>query len=164
MKRTLRIYSLNNFHMWHTVVLIIFMFYSIPPVLLFLINGSLHLLTAFIQLASPPLVTTNLISSTYVCLFLKCNWTIALWTFLLIRESMFLCISQWSPCKSSYNISPKILHSYWLYSPQCSFHTHNSFISQMEICTSQSLSPRSFLQSPPLLETNCLLKIYFLNV
>ena len=41
----------------------------------------------------------------------------------------------------------KILHNYWLYSPHCRFHTHESFILQLEICTSISLN--YVFPSPP---------------
>ena len=52
--RTLRIYSLNNFPIYHTAVLIIFIMYITSLVLIYLITGSLDLLTAFIQFLLPP--------------------------------------------------------------------------------------------------------------
>lgn len=75
--RALRIYSLDKFHIKHTVVLTVCLMLSITSVvLIYLITGSLyHLLTGFIQsllpqliyphyyLPLPPLVTINLISS-----------------------------------------------------------------------------------------------------
>ena len=46
--RTLRIYSLNNVQIYHTTVFaIVFMLQVISQVLIFLITGSLYLLTAF---------------------------------------------------------------------------------------------------------------------
>ena len=54
MMRTLRIYSVNNFHIQHWAVLIIFiMLCIISLVLIYLIIGSLCLLTAFIQFLFP---------------------------------------------------------------------------------------------------------------
>ena len=73
--RTLRIYSLYNFPVYHTALLtIVIILYIISVVLIYLTTGSLYLLTAFLQfLLSPPLVTTNLISfsmSLYLLLLL----------------------------------------------------------------------------------------------
>ena len=65
--RTLRIYSLNNFHIQHTTVLIVFiMLYFTSLVLIYLIIGSLYLLTTFLQFLLPspppqPLGATNLL-------------------------------------------------------------------------------------------------------
>ena len=53
---TLRIYSLNNLHVGHTEMVIMFIvLYIIPLALLYLITGSLYLLTAFIQFLPLPL-------------------------------------------------------------------------------------------------------------
>ena len=47
----------------------------------------------------------------------------------------FYTLQTWHYDKSSYNMSPyKVLHSYWLYSAHCTFHTHDSLISQLEVC------------------------------
>ena len=52
--RTLRIYIFNNFHILHTAVLIIFiMLHIISLILIYLISGSLYLLTAFTQFPLP---------------------------------------------------------------------------------------------------------------
>ena len=52
--RTLRIYSLKNFYIYHTAVLIIFMILSIASlVLIYLITGSWYLLATLIQSPFP---------------------------------------------------------------------------------------------------------------
>ena len=60
--RTLKIYSLNNFHIWHTVVLIIIIMWYVT--FLVLIMGSLYplYLHPILLPPSPPLVTIYLIS------------------------------------------------------------------------------------------------------
>ena len=53
--RTLRIYYLNNFHIQCTAVFSIFiMLYITSLILIYLITGSLYLLTVFIQVPIPP--------------------------------------------------------------------------------------------------------------
>ena len=51
------------------------------------------------------------------------------------------------------NLSPKILHSYWLYSPHYTFYTCNFFFFflQLEVCTSISLT--YFFPVPTLLSS-----------
>ena len=90
MIRTLSIYPLNNFHIQHTAVLIIFIMLYITFVrLTLLIIGCLTILTAFIQLhpqlLPQPLLllTTNLISFSVRFRFLKYNWPTILCSFLL---------------------------------------------------------------------------------
>ena len=52
--RTLRIYSLYNFPMYHTAVLaIVIMLYITSLVLIYLITESLYLLTTFLQFPLP---------------------------------------------------------------------------------------------------------------
>ena len=69
--RTLRTYSFNKFQIYHTAGLtIVIMLYIISPGLIYLISGSLYLLTTFIQcFHSPSLVPTDLIS---LCLSFFC--------------------------------------------------------------------------------------------
>ena len=61
--KTLRIYSLNNFDIEHTAMLIIFIMLYIAPLVtvnIYLITESLFLLTTFTQLPlSPPLTSGN---------------------------------------------------------------------------------------------------------
>ena len=70
----LRIYSLSNFRIYHTVLLSIPMSYIISQVLIYLITGSLYHLTTFFSFSlpsPPPLITTDLISfSVSLVLFL----------------------------------------------------------------------------------------------
>lgn len=47
--RTVRIHSLSNFHTYHTAVLTIVILYHTSPVLIFLVTGTLYILTTFIQ-------------------------------------------------------------------------------------------------------------------
>ena len=55
MMRTLRSYSLNNFPIYHTVVLLIVItLYITALVLVYLITGSIYLLTTFFQFPLPP--------------------------------------------------------------------------------------------------------------
>ena len=70
------IYSFNNFLIYHIAVLAtVIMLFITSPVLIYLITGSMYLLTTFLQLPPPllPLVTTSLISFPMsllsVCLF-----------------------------------------------------------------------------------------------
>ena len=76
--RFLRNYSLNDFHIWHTAVLIIFiMLYITFLLLIYLMTGILYLLTAFIQpppLHLLPMVTTNLTS--FSMSLIVCFWII----------------------------------------------------------------------------------------
>ena len=52
--RTVKAYSLNNFQMYHAAVLtIVIMLYITFPLLVYLIIGSLYLLTTFIQIPHP---------------------------------------------------------------------------------------------------------------
>ena len=50
--------------------------------------------------------------------------------------------------KSDYSLSSKTLHNHWLYSPHCTFHIHDSFTSQLEVCASQSTPLISHLPFP----------------
>ena len=68
--RTLRIYSLNNLPVYHTTLTIVILLYIISLVLLYLIIGSLYLLTSFLlsPLPSPTLFIqflTIIIANTY---------------------------------------------------------------------------------------------------
>ena len=55
MMRTLRIYSRNNFAMYHTAVLtVVIMLYTTSLVLTYLVTGSLYLLTTFLLFPLPP--------------------------------------------------------------------------------------------------------------
>ena len=112
--RSLRNYSLNDFHIWHTAVSIIFiMLYITFLLLIFLMSRSLYLLTAFIQLPPLhllPMVTTNLTSFSMsvclfeccfceCCLFLNYNWPTTLRVPVTQHNGLvFLYISKWSPC------------------------------------------------------------------
>ena len=51
------------------------------------------------------------------------------------------------------------LHSYWLYSPHCTFHACDSFILQPEVCTSVSLTYFFPLPTPSPLATTCLFSL-----
>ena len=90
-------------------------------------QGSPPPLNTFIQLppGNLPLVTTNLVSFT-MSLFV-CFWRII---------DLHHCVGSWCTTmiwyfytvqndhhESSYHLSLKILNSYWLYSPHCTFHT-----------------------------------------
>ena len=117
--RSLGNYSLNDFHIWHTAVSIIFiMLYITFLLLIFLMTRSLYLLTAFIQLPPLhllPMVTTNLTSFSMsvclfvwvfeccfyecFCLFLNYNWPTTLRVPVTQHNGLvFLYISKWSSC------------------------------------------------------------------
>ena len=54
--------------------------------------------------------------------------------------------------KCSYCLSPKIFHNYWLFSSHCTITACNSFILQLEVCTSEM--HYLFLSPHPLLSGN----------
>lgn len=59
--RTLRVYSLNNFQLYHTAVLtLLIMLYITSLVFIYLITGSLYLLTTFLQVPPPPTPPQNI--------------------------------------------------------------------------------------------------------
>ena len=119
----------------------------------------MYLLTAFIPL---PLVTTNLISfpmSLFICI-----WSIIdlqhYVSFYYTTQSFSISV----PVKMSTMINQVtishhtfVLHSYWLCSPPCMFHAHDSFILQLKICTwRRPYLPQLFLSSSFLLVNNWL--------
>ena len=140
--RTLRIYSLNNFHIEHSAELIILIMLCITSlVLIDLITGSVFLLTTFLYfplLCLPPLVTTNLISfSVSLFLFLlkytwlnnrhyvrQCvsSWCITWWFDISIHYKMITMMSLVTICHHT----KVLLH--WLYFPCCTFHLCDSFV------------------------------------
>ena len=59
----------------------------------------------------------------YVCLLFKYKLPTTLLVFIIhCRESIFLYISNWSPCLVKICHHTKMLYSYWLYSPYCTIH------------------------------------------
>ena len=92
--------------------------------------------------------------SKFVCLFL-CFWSII---DLGHSDSSCYTIQWFNICKHFKLITKiflvtvchhiKILHNYSLFSLHCTFHVHNSSVSQLKICTSLSSSPMCFL--PPI--------------
>ena len=77
--RTLRIYSLNHFHILHTAVFVIFiMLYFMSLVLIYLVTGSLYLLTTFIQLCLPPPPASGNHKSDLFCEFVCFIYLVAL--------------------------------------------------------------------------------------
>lgn len=104
----------------------------------------------------PPQITTNLISFS-TSLFLKYNWLKILSSFFITG---WLDISTHVKTITMINLvtchHTKILHSYWLYSPYCTFPTcDNQFV--LELYTSWSPSPISLLSYPHLPSGNHLL-------
>ena len=52
--RALIIYSVNDFHIHHIALLVVFIILCVNiPILIYLITGTLHILTTFIQLPFP---------------------------------------------------------------------------------------------------------------
>ena len=49
---------------------------------------------------------------------------------------IFLYMSNWSQHLVIMHHHTKILHSYWLHSLYCNFHTHDSFVLKLEVGTS----------------------------
>ena len=95
------------------------------------------------SLRSPPLLTTNFISFSMILFdihFFKVQLTYdtVLVAVAQHSDSIFLYISKRITMVSLDNNChhTKISHGCWLYSPHCTFHTHDSFILQMEVCTS----------------------------
>ena len=70
--RTVKIYSLNPFHLRHKAGLIIFILLYTLPVLIYLVPGSLYLPTTFIQFSPSPATSGDLRSDLlfydFVCL------------------------------------------------------------------------------------------------
>ena len=71
--RTVKIYSLNHFHLRHKAGLIIFiLLYTTLLVLIYLVPGSLYLPTTFIQFSPSPVTSGDLRSDLFfydfVCL------------------------------------------------------------------------------------------------
>ena len=97
---TLRIYSLNNLHVGHTEMLIMFiMLYIIPLALLYLITGSLYLLTAFIQKVNLTFKKNLMcllenfklhVWFTYVCCTALLHYSVTLLTFVSILSFLFI--------------------------------------------------------------------------
>ena len=113
----------------NTAVLIIFITLYITP-LTYLTTASLYLLTTIPQLLlphSPLVITTNLTSfsmSLPSSLFLKCNWPITLWQFLVCNLVIpYFCTLQNDQDKSHYHLLPY----HWLYSHTVHFITESIF-------------------------------------
>ena len=139
------------------------MLYSTPLVLIYLISGSLYLLTVFLQftISSPPRTSSNykfiIFFYESVCLLLRyiinlqhvssyCTtqrFDISIHFKMLTTVSL---VTSLLPCKD-------IMH-YCLYFPPCTFHTRDSIILQMKVCTASSPSSISFFPMPPSLSDN----------
>ena len=97
---TLRIYSLNNLHVGHTEMLIMFiMLYITPLALLYLVTGSLYLLTAFIQKVNLTFKKNLMcllenfklhVWFTYVCCTALLHYSVTLLTFVSILSFLFI--------------------------------------------------------------------------
>ena len=102
---TLRIYSLNNLHVGHTEMVIMFIvLYIIPLALLYLITGSLYLLTAFIQKVNLTFkknlmcLLENLklrVWFTYVCCTALLPYCVTLLTFVSILSFIYFFLQWW---------------------------------------------------------------------
>ena len=124
-------------------------------VLIFLITGSLYLSIAFIQF-SFHLATTNIIYFSLHFFLFEIKLTHIAHQFLLyiIVVQYFHPFQNDQQDKSSYPLSAYKDVTVIDYIFPCVFHTCDSFILKLEVCTSSSVSPTSFLPSLP---ANCFL-------
>ena len=119
------------------------MIYIVSLVLTYPITRNLYLLTVFIQFPllkphTPPLVTTNPISFSmdlFVCRsiidlqYYVSFWSMVSWVNISVYFKIITMVSLVTICHHT-----KILHNYWLCSPHCTFHTHDSFILELKVC------------------------------
>ena len=123
----------------------------------------MYLLTTFIQFPLPPCLTfviTKLISffvCEFVCLFLTYNWSTILCYFLLYKIVIWYFCTFQNYHHKSITIDSKSIwsitiprYNYWLHSQYYTFHTPDSLILQLKVCTSLSPSPISLLLPSPL--------------
>ena len=135
---------------------------------IYLITGSLYLLTAFIQFPLPlPLGAGNHKSNLFLTCF--CFWNIidlqhclsfcytTEWFDISIHFKMITTLNWITICHHT-----KILHNHWLYSLYCTFHTCDPFILQFEICNLLISLPYFFpsFTSSPLATTVCSLYLW----
>ena len=133
------------------------MLYITFLVLIYLITRGFYLLTIFLQISlpsppppptPPPLMVTNHKFGLFYDLFLKYNWLVTL--LVSVTQQMIWYLFSFQSDHQCYLCHhTKILHSYWLPSPGCPLHACNSFILQLEVCTSLSPSLSSFLPPHP---------------
>ena len=147
--KTIKIYSLTNFYIQHTAVLIMFIMLNVI-FLLFILQlkvwsfNCLHLISVPLSPYPAPLEKTNLISfSVSFLLFLLVVFEIRLtYNIMLVPITqhsvlIFLYILNWSPQHLVImHHHTRILHGYWLCSPYCTFHTCDSFVLKLEVRTS----------------------------
>ena len=125
------------------------MLYVTSLALIYFLTVSLYLLTAFIQFTlHPHTPNSGKHKSDLFCYDFVTFWSIidlqhyvsyyctTQWFYISIHIKMFTMIGLVTICHHK-----NILHSYWLYSPHCTFHTHDSFILQLEVCTFWHLHP-----------------------
>ena len=106
MMRTLRIHNLNNSHIQHTVVLIIFFTLYIPSLGLYLITESLYSIhsTAFIQLPLPSLNSQIRPSYRLVSRSLLLDQVLVLWPVIcgqFFKVTLFKYWKQWMRDRNS---------------------------------------------------------------
>ena len=141
--------------------------YVTSLVLIYLITESLYLLITFKgSCLCPSLITTNLVSfSGFLwcggmtdlqhCYFLLHN--IVIWHFCTLQTD------HQGTSLVTLDHHTKILHSHQLNSPHCAFHTGDSFIWQLEVCSFYCLSSVSlFPLVSSFLTATCLLSIPWL--
>ena len=88
-------------------------------------------------------------------MLLKYNWPTTWWFNASIKFKMIITVKFSYTCHHT-----KILYWYWLYSPNYTFHTRDSFILQLEVSTSLFPSPNPFFPQPPHLWWLSVLCIY----
>ena len=156
--RTLKIYSLNHFHLRHRAGLIIVILLNTTfLVLIYLVPGSLYLSTTFIQFSPSPATSGNhradLFFYNFVCLSvfevqLSYNpvsfWCVTQQSSVSVRYKMVTTTSLVTICHHT-----KMLHYPWLHSPCCTFHPCDSSVLELEVCTCDLPHLSRSSSSPP---------------